>query len=302
MGYPKLDSIYKWRMGTFNLIASRLAGGKSSLAYNFLLNCAANYPESDFLFFTYEIPRELVQVRLLTIEYTRFAKKSVSFNDMIEEIKNDGPRAAAAIKRLERLNNIYVYDDPDLTLENMCDIIRESKNCGCAFIDYLECVPIEGKSFGSEELRVAHISTSLKKLAIKEKNFPIICLSQINRVPKERKDNRPTESDVRYSDKPGQDSTIMLGLYNPIQNKSIGAIKDKGGKFKEEQLVEAEDLPSVTDLEILGLKNRFGSRNREIMTFDMESGLVSSRKGPPSRTLPDALKNADIVVEEDEDE
>jgi len=62
----------------------------------------------------------------------------------------------------------------------------------------------------------------LKKFGIQNEKFPIITLSQINRVPKERKDQRPLESDVRHSDKPAQDSTILLGLYNPEQNKESG--------------------------------------------------------------------------------
>lgn len=294
IGYPKLDKIYKFRLGTFNLIAARLGVGKSTFAYNMLLNCAESYPESSFLFFTYEVPKDLLYVRLLTIEYAKASKQSVSFEEMTYEIKNGGHRAALAIKRLERLNNILVFDSPATTLEELQKIVLSVKNVGCVWVDYLEKVRVD-RPLGSEELRVSTISTTLTNFAIEQKEFPIIALSQINREVKGRLDPRPQENDIRYSDRPMQDSCVAFGLYNPSQNKKLGSKKNAEEEDITEEDSEEEETKPVTKLEVIGLKNRFGSRSRTIMVFDQVSGLVKELKRELPK--PESKKEAPIAVE-----
>lgn len=277
IGYPKLDKIYKFRLGTFNLIAARLGVGKSTFAYNMLLNCAEAYPESFFVFFTYEVPKDLLYVRLLTIEYAKASKQSVSFEEMTQEIKNGGHKAALAMKRLERLNNILIFDSPATTLEELQKIVLSVKSVGCVWIDYLEKVRVD-RPVGSEELRVSTISTTLTNFAIEQKEFPIIALSQINREVKGRLDPRPQENDIRYSDRPMQDSCVALGLYNPSQNKKLGSKKNAEEEDITEEDSEEEETKPITKLEVIGLKNRFGSRSRTITVFNQVSGHIQELK------------------------
>ena len=279
VGYPKLDRHYHFRAGTINLIAGRLGTGKSTVLYNITLNAANLYPEENFLLFTYEIPKELVYLRMLTIEYARAAKTLITFDEMEEEVRIGGPRAQFAMKRLERLNNIFVYDDPELPIEQLQEIVLETPNVGAIGIDYLECVKVKDKA--TEELRVSSISTGLKKFAIRTNSFPIWLLSQLNRAPKERKDSRPQEQDIRYSDKALQDSAIGWGLYDPSSEKSL--VPKKKGNEEIEPEEEEEEANPITKLEIIGLKNRYGRKTREVMVLDKASGLLSQQT---QRVLP----------------
>ena len=56
-----------WRSGDLAIIAGRTGHGKSTVVFNLLAEWLATYPEQSFPMFSYELPKEAILLRMLSI-------------------------------------------------------------------------------------------------------------------------------------------------------------------------------------------------------------------------------------------
>ena len=123
-------------------------------------------------------------------------------------------RISEARKRLSQ-SKIYI-DDSSLTtpveiLSKCRRLKREIGGLDLVMVDYLQLMS-SGKKVDSRQQEVADITRTMK-IAAKELNVPVICLSQLSRAVEKREDKRPMLSDLRESGAIEQDADIVLFIY-----------------------------------------------------------------------------------------
>lgn len=98
--------------------------------------------------------------------------------------------------------------------------MKKEHDIGLVIIDYLQLM--RGRT--GAERREQGISRFLKALA-KELSIPVIAISQLNRAPEARENNRPRLSDLRESGAIEQDADVILFVYrDEVCNKGIAEI------------------------------------------------------------------------------
>jgi replicative DNA helicase len=109
---------------------------------------------------------------------------------------------------------LYVDDTPGLTIMGLRARARrmvKQYGVGAVFVDYLQLMTAPGRQ-ENRQTEVAAISRGIKALAM-ELGVPIVCLSQLNRGPESRSDNRPRMSDLRESGAVEQDADVIMLLH-----------------------------------------------------------------------------------------
>lgn len=210
-GLPDIDKrILGLNDGELIFIAARPGMGKTSIALNIALNVAKNSGKAVAVF-SLEMTREQIVTRMLAYEGLVNGKKLLTGNLTEEDWRRIGT-AASTISQTD----MYVDDNPILTVTDMNAACRRVENLGLVVIDYLQLMTSAGgKNRYSGENRtqvVSDISRMLKIMA-KELNVPVVCLSQLSRAAESRQDKRPQLSDLRESGSIEQDADVVIGLY-----------------------------------------------------------------------------------------
>jgi len=210
-GLPDLDNrILGMNPGELIFIAARPGMGKTSIALNIAL-AVAKSSEKAVAIFSLEMAREQLVSRMLAYEGLVNGKKLLTGNLSAEDWRRIG-EAASTIS----MTNMYVDDNPMLTVADMNAACRRVDNLGLVVIDYLQLMTSAGgKQKYANESRtqvVSDISRMLKIMA-KELNVPVVCLSQLSRASEGRSDKRPQLSDLRESGSIEQDADVVIGLY-----------------------------------------------------------------------------------------
>ena len=210
-GLPDIDKrILGLNPGELIFIAARPGMGKTSIALNIALSVAKNTDKAVAIF-SLEMAREQIVSRMLAYEGLVNGKKLLTGN-LTEE---DWRRIGAAATTISR-TNMYVDDNPVLSVADMNAACRRLENLGLVVIDYLQLMTSAGgKQKYANESRtqvVSDISRMLKIMA-KELNIPVVCLSQLSRASESRQDKRPQLSDLRESGSIEQDADVVIGLY-----------------------------------------------------------------------------------------
>jgi replicative DNA helicase len=201
MGLNKSDLI---------IIASRPGMGKTSIALNIALH-AARASNKAVAFFSLEMSREQLAIRLLSSESRIDGKKLQTGRVSPLEWKILA-EAASGISKSE----IYIDDNPSLSVADMNAQCRRVRNLGLVVIDYLQLMQsAAGPTRRSYENRVQVVSdiSRMMKIMAKELNVPVICGCQLSRANEARSNKRPMLSDLRESGSIEQDADIVLGLY-----------------------------------------------------------------------------------------
>ena len=191
------------------LLAARPGMGKTSMALNLALNVARN-SEKKVAIFSLEMSREQLASRILSAE--ALVKNYHLKTGELDEDEWD--KIAEATVTLSRMN-IFLDDDPLLTVADMNAKCRRLDNLGLVVIDYLQLMSSSGNRSRVNENRqqvVSDMSRMLKIMA-KDLNVPIVCLSQLSRANEKRDDKRPQLSDLRESGAIEQDADIVMFLY-----------------------------------------------------------------------------------------
>ena len=210
-GLPDIDKrILGLNSGELIFIAARPGMGKTSIALNIALSVAKNTDKAVAIF-SLEMAREQIVTRMLAYEGLVNGKKLLTGN-LTEE---DWRRIGAAATTISR-TNMYVDDNPILSVADMNAACRRIENLGLVVIDYLQLMTSAGgkQKYASESRTqvVSDISRMLKIMA-KELNIPVVCLSQLSRASESRQDKRPQLSDLRDSGSIEQDADVVIGLY-----------------------------------------------------------------------------------------
>ena len=210
-GLSDLDNrILGMNPGELIFIAARPGMGKTSIALNIALSVAKS-SEKAVAIFSLEMAREQLVSRMLAYEGLVNGKKLLTGNLTAEDWRRIG-EAASTISN----TNMYVDDNPMLTVADMNAACRRVDNLGLVVIDYLQLMTSAGgKQKYANESRtqvVSDISRMLKIMA-KELNVPVVCLSQLSRASEGRSDKRPQLSDLRESGSIEQDADVVIGLY-----------------------------------------------------------------------------------------
>ncbi len=218
-GYADLDELTSGlQQGEMIIIAARPSMGKTALALNLAeqvaLGGAAHGAQparpTPVAFFSMEMSKSSIAQRMLS------ARSGLSSHDMRSgRLSEEGYRrlADAAIE-LEHAP-IYIDDTPGLSIFGLRTRARRlvaQHGVKAIFIDYLQLMSVPGAAKESRQVEVSAISRGVKALA-RELNVPVVCLSQLNRGPESRGDNRPRMSDLRESGSIEQDADVVMLLH-----------------------------------------------------------------------------------------
>ena len=210
-GFPRLDSLTGGlHDGELIIVAARPSVGKTALTLNL-----ADYVSVDrhdaacTLFVSLEMSeRELAQ-RMLA------ARANVSTQKFRNGgfTKDERDRLAEAMNQLDAAP-IHVDDSPSRTVSEIAADARRLKrkhDLKLVIIDYLQLLEPENARDSRQE-QVSKMSRRLKGLA-RELNIPVICLSQLNRLPEQAKETRPRLSRLRESGALEQDADVVIFLH-----------------------------------------------------------------------------------------
>ena len=194
------------------LLAARPGVGKTSFSMNILVNAAVEHGKKCAIFSLEMSKDQLMQRAICSLAKVSMAKALNGTMDA-EEWK----RIWTATKKLEK-SGLYV-DDSSLTTPAdvlaKCRRLKAKENVDLIMIDYIQLMSSgSSKKDQNRQNEVSEISRNLK-IAAKELNVPIICLSQLSRGVESRADHRPMLADLRDSGAIEQDADIVLFLYNP---------------------------------------------------------------------------------------
>ena len=212
-GFTKLDSLTGgFQPGDLIIVAARPSMGKTALALNFARNAAVDGGKKVAIFSLEMTTRSLV-MRLLSseakVDFSSFRSGLISTEAHSRLMESAGRLAEAGI---------WIDDTGAATiLEIRAKSRRLAAQHGLdmVVVDYLQLAHGD-RNASSREQEISEISRGLKGLA-KELNIPVIALSQLNRGPETRKeDKRPMLADLRESGAIEQDADIIGFIYRDV--------------------------------------------------------------------------------------
>lgn len=264
MGYPQLDKMTTGlHPDELVILAARPAMGKTAFALNIAQNVAVKN-DTTVAIFSLEMGAESLVNRMLCAEGSINANHVRTGNLSSDEWQS----LWVATESLSKAD-IYIDDTPGIRVAEIrakCRrLAKKTGHLGLIVIDYLQL--IEGGNAESRQQEVSEISRQLKKLA-KELACPVIALSQLSRGVEQRQDKRPVLSDIRESGSIEQDADIVSFLYrDDYYTREQGQEQDAGpGNGAPAQA--NEELPSLSEVEVIIEKNRSGPRGTVRLLFN----------------------------------
>lgn len=210
IGYPSFDALTYGglRGGELEVIAARTSVGKSSFAENIAENIAKR--NKQVLYFNLEMsPKKMLE---------RFAKRShkLSLSAFV-----DGPTDEQDITALYEIAEerskmpITLVNDAMASTATIWAITNQHVmrygHIDLIVVDYLQLLKDKMGRAGSETLRIAQVTGSLKALA-REHDCPLILISQLNRNV-EHRGGEPELHDLRDSGAIEQDADIVVLMW-----------------------------------------------------------------------------------------
>ncbi|MBX3387508.1 MAG: replicative DNA helicase [Phycisphaeraceae bacterium] len=302
--YPDLDELTMGlQHGDLIILAARPSMGKTAFALNLAEQIATGHnpygsrsSESRQVpvgFFSLEMSKGAIAQRLLS------AKSGYSTHEMRSgRLKDDDYFAIE--NALDELKHapIFIDDTPGLTVMALRSRARRmvsQHGVQALFVDYLQLMTAPGSS-ESRQVEVSAISRGIKALA-RELNIPVVCLSQLNRGPENRGDNRPRMSDLRESGSIEQDADVVALLHRESYYH-VGDEQwkiDNEDRLNESELIIAKQRNGPTD----SVKFTWDARLTRFKSFASYPGgtgfsrSYASPAGPRSPHAPNASETND---------
>jgi replicative DNA helicase len=199
------------------ILAGRPGMGKTSMGLN-ICQHAAIREHKKVAVFSLEMPVEQLTMRIIASE------ANISSMDLRNGNIQNWQDLYNAWEKIFKAR-LYIDDTPGITVNEIrskCRRLMARDGLDLVMIDYLQLIRSIGR-IENRQQEISQISRDLKLLA-KELNCPIMTLSQLNRAPDKRTDNRPLISDLRESGAIEQDADIVMFLFKP---ESEGAKSSK---------------------------------------------------------------------------
>lgn len=194
------------------IIAARPAMGKSSLAQQIAANIARAPLRQVCLFFSLEMPRRELVLRLLAAEADVDAGtiRARTWSDEQGKALSD---AGARIYDIPLIFN----DSKELSVSDIRAIALQQlaaapEGIGCIVIDYLQLLQLLSTRDDNKARQIGEATRALKILA-GVIGCPVIVLSQLNRDLEKRPNKRPMLADLRESGAIEQDADIVAFVY-----------------------------------------------------------------------------------------
>jgi len=212
-GYSKLDQMTGGlQPGDLFILAARPSMGKTALALNVARNAAVDGGKKVAVFSLEMTTRSLV-MRMLSseaqVDFSTFRSGLISSEVHGRLMVSAGSLAEAGI---------WIDDTGAATvleIRSKSRRLRAEQGLDLVVVDYLQLAHGDGGS-ASREQEISEISRGLKGLA-KELDIPVLALSQLNRGPESRKeDKRPMLADLRESGAIEQDADIIGFIYRDV--------------------------------------------------------------------------------------
>ncbi len=241
--------------GDMIIVAARPSMGKTALALNLAEQIAmGGSPWSakktspvPVGFFSLEMSKNAIAQRMLS------ARSGYSSHDMRSGKLRDADydKICSAMYELHEAP-VYIDDTPGLTVLGLRTRARRMASLykiRCIIIDYLQLMTAPHAARESRQVEVSAISRGVKALA-RELKVPVICLSQLNRGPESRGDNRPRMSDLRESGSIEQDADVVMLLHREAYYH-VGDqnwLSENEHKLNETELIIAKQRNGPTDV------------------------------------------------------
>jgi replicative DNA helicase len=247
-GYRKLDEITGGlQPGDLFILAARPSMGKTALALNIARNAAVDFSKNVAIFSLEMTTRSLV-MRLLSseaqVDFGLFRSGLIS--------TDAHSRLMAAAGRLAEAG-IWIDDtgaSSILEIRAKCRRLHSQKGLDLVVVDYLQLARGD-RNVQHREQEISEISRGLKGLA-KELDIPVLALSQLNRGPETRKeDKRPMLADLRESGAIEQDADLIAFIYRDV-------VYNKETEFENQaELIIAKQRNGPTGTVKLEFEGRF---------------------------------------------
>jgi replicative DNA helicase len=218
-GFTGLDNLIAgFQKSDLIILAARPSVGKTSLALDFVRNCAVRAKEP-VGFFSLEMAKEQLCDRLICaegdIDLWKLRTGRLSDRD------DDFPRIGDALAKLSDAP-IYIDDTPAANIMNIRAKARRLKaeyGLSMLVIDYLQLM--EGRTNKSDNRvnEVAEISRGLKQIG-RELKIPVIALAQLSRAVEQSKPAIPKLSHLRESGSIEQDADVVMFLYRKASDRN----------------------------------------------------------------------------------
>ncbi len=272
--------------GDMLILAARPSMGKTAMALNLAEQVAMGgtpwSPKKSqpvpVAFFSLEMSKSAIAQRMLS------ARSGYSSHDMRSGRLRDEDydRLCESMYELHDAP-VFIDDTPGLTVLGLRTRARRmvaKHGIKCIFIDYLQLMTAPGAAKESRQVEVSAISRGVKALA-RELSVPVICLSQLNRGPESRGDNRPKMSDLRESGSIEQDADVVALLHREAYYH-VGDqdwMAENESKVNEAELIIAKQRNGPTDSVKLTW-DQSTTRFKDYGTFAGGTGLSSGYAAP----------------------
>jgi replicative DNA helicase len=222
------------------ILAGRPGMGKTSLGIN-ICQHAAIREHKRVAVFSLEMPLEQLTTRIIASE------ANISSMDLRTGNIRDWSLLYKVWEDILSAK-LFIDDTPGITVNEIrskCRRLKAQEGLDLILIDYLQLIRSVGR-IENRQQEISQISRDLKLLA-KELSCPVITLSQLNRSPEKRTDNKPLISDLRESGAIEQDADIVLFLYRTDTDGSksdrvtLSIAKHRNGPTGDIDLVFQED-------------------------------------------------------------
>lgn len=272
-GYLSLDRFVEFNPCELIVLASRPRHGKTTLALNLCVNMLEKYPERPFIFFSYEMNREQILVKLVGA-MTGESYKEIRNQIRDERLTKENLESLSKLSKHGEEKRLYLVNEPRWNVDRIasyCQGVKaEHKTVGAVFVDYIGLVALLEKAETVEQ-QYARVANVLR-IASQELNCPVLAISQTSREQekgKKEKDRYPRLDQMRYSGAIEQEATTVLALYNQEVDKRV----------------DIEEAPA---------EDGYGEVDKaaQLWLFNLKS-----RYGPGNKPLPFVLKNGNKIEE-----